>query len=86
MINRDKLTGEIKVDNKEKLTFGKYKGRTLSTIMITDPQYLMWVVNDSDSKYNISDFNISENILINLSGSSMTDISKIYFLSFLSFA
>ena len=55
MINRDELTGEIKVDNKEKLTFGKYKGRTLSTIMITDPQYLMWVVNDSDNKYNISD-------------------------------
>lgn len=55
MVNRNIITGEIIVDNKEKLTFGKYKGRTLSTIMITDPEYLMWVVNETDSKYNLSD-------------------------------
>ena len=55
MIQRDLFTGELIIDKKEKLTFGKYKGRTLSTIMITDPQYLLWVINDSDGKYKISD-------------------------------
>ena len=55
MINRDIFTGELIIDKKEKLSFGKYKGRTLSTIMITDPQYLIWVVNESDGKYKISD-------------------------------
>ena len=55
MVYRNVFTGEIELDHKEKLTFGKYKGRTLSTIMITDPQYLMWVVNESNNKYNISD-------------------------------
>ena len=55
MVNRNIFTGEIELDYKEKLNFGKYKGRTLSTIMITDPQYLLWVINDSDNKYSISD-------------------------------
>ena len=43
------------IDNKEKLTFGKYQGRTLSTVMITDPQYLVWIVKESNNKYKISD-------------------------------
>lgn len=55
MIQRDIFTGEVKVDKNEKLNFGKYQGRTLSTIMITDPQYLMWLVNESNSKYKISE-------------------------------
>lgn len=55
MIERDLFTGKLLVDKKEKLNFGKYQGRTLSTIMITDPQYLIWLVNDSYNKYRISD-------------------------------
>jgi len=55
MVERDLFTGEIIVDNSEKLNFGKYKGRTLSSLMITDPNYLMWIVNESDKKYDISD-------------------------------
>lgn len=56
MINRNTITGKLEVDKKEKLTFGKYKGKTLSTIMITDPKYLLWLINDSDdAKYKISD-------------------------------
>jgi len=55
MVQRDIFTGEIIVDNAEKLNFGKYKGRTLSTIMITDPQYLVWLVKESNNKYDISD-------------------------------
>jgi uncharacterized protein (DUF3820 family) len=55
MVQRDIFTGEIKVDKTEKLNFGKYQGRTLSTVMITDPQYLLWVVNESDNKYKISE-------------------------------
>ena len=55
MIERDLFTGELILDNKEKLSFGKYKGRTISSVMITDPKYLLWVVNESNNKYNISD-------------------------------
>lgn len=55
MVERDVFTGEIIVDNAEKLNFGKYKGRTLSTIMITDPQYLIWLVKESNNKNDISD-------------------------------
>ena len=55
MVNRDLLTGQIILDKSEKLTFGKYKGRTLSSLMITDPKYLCWLVDESDNKYNISD-------------------------------
>ena len=55
MICRDVFTGKLQIDNKEKLTFGKYQGRTLSTVMITDPQYLVWVVKESKNKYKISD-------------------------------
>ena len=40
MIERDLFTGKLLVDKTEKLNFGKYQGRTLSTVMITDPQYL----------------------------------------------
>lgn len=54
MIERDLFTGELKIDKKEKLTFGKYQGRTLSTIMITDPDYLLWMI-ETDCKYKISD-------------------------------
>jgi len=55
MVERDIFTGELLIDKKEKLTFGKYQGRTLSSIMVTDPSYLMWVVNESDMKDRISD-------------------------------
>ncbi|MBQ3415363.1 MAG: hypothetical protein IJH39_08485 [Clostridia bacterium] len=55
MVERDIFTGELKLDTKEKITFGKYQGRTLSSIMITDPSYLVWVVNESDMKNRISD-------------------------------
>lgn len=54
MVERDLFTGELKIDKKEKLTFGKYQGRTLSTIMITDPNYLLWMI-ETDCKYKISD-------------------------------
>ncbi len=55
MVNRDIFTGKLLVDNKEKLDFGKYKGRTISSLMITDPKYLIWLVTESENKYNISD-------------------------------
>lgn len=55
MVNRDIFTGQLQVDSKEKLTFGKYQGRTVSSVMITDPSYLMWVVNESDMKRRLSD-------------------------------
>lgn len=55
MINRDLFTGELILDSKEKLTFGKYQGRTVSSVMITDPEYLMWVVNESNKRYSLSD-------------------------------
>jgi len=55
MVNRDIFTGKLQPDAKEKLTFGKYEGRTLSSIMITDPQYLLWVVNESKMRNRISD-------------------------------
>ena len=55
MIERDLFTGKLLVDKTEKLNFGKYQGRTLSTIMITDPQYLVWVVKESNNKYKISE-------------------------------
>ena len=55
MVNRDIFTGQLLIDTKETLTFGKYKGRTISSVMITDPNYLLWVINESDNKYNISD-------------------------------
>ena len=55
MVYRDVFTGKLMIDNKEKLTFGKYQGRTLSTVMITDPQYLVWIVKESNNKYKISD-------------------------------
>lgn len=55
MINRDLFTGELLLDSKEKLTFGKYQGRTVSSVMITDPEYLMWVVNESNKRYCLSD-------------------------------
>lgn len=55
MVCRDVFTGKLLIDNKEKLTFGKYQGRTLSTVMITDPQYLVWLVKESKNKYKISD-------------------------------
>ena len=55
MVERDIFTGELKLDTKEKITFGKYQGRTLYSIMITDPSYLVWVVNESDMKNRISD-------------------------------
>jgi len=55
MVNRDIFTGELQLDNKEKLTFGKYQGRTLSSVMVTDPDYLVWVVNQSNMKREISD-------------------------------
>lgn len=54
MVNRDILTGELIIDKHEKLTFGKYKGRTISTIMIIDPQYMKWVM-ETDNKYSLSD-------------------------------
>lgn len=55
MITRDVFTGKIILDNKETLTFGKYRGRTVSSVMISDPSYLMWVVNESDMKDRLSD-------------------------------
>ena len=55
MIDRDVFTGKLILDTKEKLNFGKYKGRTLSSVMISDPDYLMWVINESNMKNNISD-------------------------------
>jgi uncharacterized protein (DUF3820 family) len=55
MIERDLFTGKLLVDKTEKLNFGKYQGRTLSTVMITDPQYLVWVVKESNNKYKISE-------------------------------
>lgn len=55
MGERDVFTGKLILDKKEKITFGKYRGRTLSSIMISDPAYLMWVVNESDMKNRISD-------------------------------
>ncbi len=55
MVNIDVFTGKIIVDPKEKLTFGKYQGRTVSSVMITDPTYLMWVVNESNMKNTLSD-------------------------------
>ena len=55
MVNRDLLTGQIILDKSERLTFGKYKGRTISSVMITDPKYLIWLVEESDNRYNISD-------------------------------
>ena len=50
MVERDLFTGEVIVDNSEKLNFGKYKGRTLSSLMITDPDYLVWIVKESNKK------------------------------------
>ena len=55
MVNRDVFTGRLMLDSKEKLTFGKYQGRTLSSVMITDPNYLVWVVNEVNLKNRISD-------------------------------
>lgn len=55
MVNRDLLTGQIILDKSERLTFGKYKGRTISSLMITDPKYLIWLVDESDNKDKISD-------------------------------
>ena len=55
MVERDIFTGKLNLDNKERINFGKYQGRTLSSIMITDPGYLVWVVNDSNMKNRISD-------------------------------
>jgi hypothetical protein len=55
MVDRDLLTGELILDSKEKLSFGKYQGRTVSSVMITDPEYLVWVVNESDKKNSLSD-------------------------------
>ena len=55
MIERDVFTGKLILNSKEKLNFGKYKGRTLSSVMISDPNYLVWVVNESNMKKNISD-------------------------------
>lgn len=55
MVERDLFTGKLVLDTKEKLTFGKYQGRTLSNVMMTDPQYLMWVVKESNMKNRISD-------------------------------
>lgn len=55
MVNRDLLTGQIILDKSERLTFGKYKGRTISSIMITDPKYLIWLVDESDNKDKISE-------------------------------
>ena len=54
MIERDPFTGELKLDKTEKLTFGKYLGRSLATVMVLDPQYLIWVVQ-SNNKWRISD-------------------------------
>ena len=54
MIERDPSTGELKLDKTEKLTFGKYLGRSLATVMVLDPQYLIWVVQ-SNNKWRISD-------------------------------
>ena len=55
MVDRDLLTGELLLDTKEKLTFGKYQGRTVSSVMITDPSYLVWVVNESNKRHCLSD-------------------------------
>jgi len=54
MVNRDPITGELILDKKEKLTFGKYQGKSLATVSIIDPEYLEWLAN-SDGKYKISD-------------------------------
>ena len=54
MIERDPFTGELKLDKTEKLTFGKYLGRSLATVMVLDPQYLIGVVQ-SNNKGRISD-------------------------------
>ena len=55
MIERDVFTGQLLLDSKEKLNFGKYRGRTLSSVMISDPKYLVWVANESNMKNSISD-------------------------------
>ena len=55
MVDRDIFTGKLQIDSKEKLTFGKYEGRTLSSVMITDPDYLLWIVSEPKMKNRISD-------------------------------
>ena len=42
-------------DNKEKLTFGKYQGRTLASVLSKDSTYLMWVIAEEKTRYRISD-------------------------------
>lgn len=37
----------------EKINFGKYKGRLISSLKITDPQYLIWLV-EKDLIYDFS--------------------------------
>lgn len=32
----------------EKLTFGKYKGKTVADVLIEDPSYLVWAHNNVD--------------------------------------
>lgn len=54
MINRDIFCGELILDKKERFTFGKYNGKLINNIKITDKDYLKWLGN-SDMRYKLSD-------------------------------
>lgn len=40
---------------KERLTFGKYKGKMIANIEIIDPDYLKWLSTDT-YRYSLSDY------------------------------
>lgn len=48
MINRNIITGELEIDKKERFDFGKHKGKLIQTVLITDPQYLVWLAEYAD--------------------------------------
>lgn len=42
---------------KDKLTFGKYKGKTIQDILYDDPQYLVWLHQNTEHKLQSKTYN-----------------------------
>lgn len=54
MINRNIFTGDLELDKKERFTFGKYNGKLINNIRITDKDYLKWIGGD-ECRFKLSD-------------------------------
>lgn len=54
MVNRNILTGELDLDITERFDFGKYKGKLLVTVRMTDPQYIAWL-GTTEGRFRLSD-------------------------------